>query len=244
MRQRASHRNNTWREGKLFLFGVLLSAFLVLTDSPEFQVHQVEVFSQDQTLVREISPLLPCGISLFFYPYCSKKKMILQWEPYLRDVKFRIAGLFPVTVSISPIPRIPLVLLQSKEGKFCMDRQGVIFPDKEDFTGVRTGKLEAKVPLVSGKLLPSPWRQWIVMLQAELDTVPLPPFPRFSFTQSGECLLYTKEGMCVRMGSLEGLQRRLTALPPILEMVKTRNIPVAWIDLRDGAEPYIKVLRK
>jgi cell division protein FtsQ len=219
-----------WWETVLFSVLFLIAAF-ILVCSPLFEIDKVTVEGNHlltETEVRAASGIVPG--SNIFRVQLGEAQARLEALPLVR--RAQLERRFPAEVVIIVEERQPVALL-SIAGEFWeVDVEGVPvrpkapgWSDLPVITGVRFDDPDLNHVLETVVKLPAP----VVM---ELSEIHYTPDRRF--------MLYTFEGIEVRLGQAERLDRKCALLLEILSVVRQEGRMVAYIDLSEPEKAVVK----
>ncbi len=224
---------------KLILFGILISAILILLMAPDYQYNEVVVLGADAHASAEIASFIPRGTSALFFPYAAVREALLRSNPSLLDV--RIAPSLFGILRVYPVWRNPVLTLNYKGHSVGLDEKGITFPLRDFHRTEKQIELQKNVDLTLGEPLPPPFGKLAIDLVPVLESFRPGEFSRIVLDRGGELRLFTKDHVNIRVGSPEGLAERLRILSPILRVIRNKRIKAASIDLRSEKMPVIKV---
>jgi len=232
----------------LFVIGIVGVSFAL--SSSNFQIHQIDIMgTQNTKLVNDIQRMGIQGQNIFLLDAGNLTERI-EALPMVDSVS--LSKQLPNLVVINVVERTPVLLWQTQQGTFSVDRKGVVIAAASDTTGtdhlmtiVDVSK-EVGKQIHPGTLLNAANIAFATQAYTRLEHLPgVSSFTlRYDVIPSqgghGSFIVVSSNGWLAYLGGADDnnpLDNRLIELQQILNMAQQKQLNLATIDLRFGLRP-------
>jgi cell division protein FtsQ len=212
-----------------------------LPTSSLFAVRAVRIEGAVRLPVPEVAALtgLRAGDRLFAVPAQAVVGRVSR-HPAIAGAAVRVSTSGTVTVRIRE--RAPYAAYPYQDRFFILDRTGIVIDEQFSPADLPLVTATAFVPewIRLGDRLPS---GGVDQALAALSLIPRSvrgPGTRLRADPRGEVVLFTPDGIAVRLGPLRGLEERAALMGEVLAAVRTRGMAVEYLDLRFSGSVVMK----
>lgn len=219
-----------WWESVLFSIIILVAGF-ILVSSPLFEIKSITVEGNLRLQAEEIrsaSGLVP-GTNIF-QAQTGEARDRLEALPAIREAQ--LTREFPSTVRIVVVERVPVAIL-SMDGEFWeVDVEGVPVAKK--------GRGWDGLPVITGVRYGSPDLPRTLEVVGRLPDAVVSGLSEVSFGNDLRFILYTFDGIEIRLGQAERLEQKGGLLLEVLPLVRDAGRKVEYIDLSEPDKAVVK----
>lgn len=228
----------------LLRFGTVMAVALGLAALPTsslFAVRSVQVRGAVQIPAADVAALtgLRAGDRLFAVPATELMARVTR-HPAVARATVRINAGGAVVVRITE--RVPFAAFPFQGRYLILDRAGVVIDDRASSAGLPLVTATGFVPewIRLGDRLPSGGVDRALAALTRLPRSVLAPGTRLRADPQGELVLFTPDGIAVRLGPLRGLEERTALMREVLGAVRARGLAVEYLDLRFSGNVVMK----
>jgi len=212
-----------------------------LPTSSLFAVRSVQVYGATQIPPAEVAALtgLRQGDRLFAVPAREVVARVTR-HPRVARVAVRITTSGAVVVRI--VERIPYAAFPFEGRYLILDRAGVVIEERASFAGLPVVSTTGFVPEWTrlGDRLPSGGVDRALQALHRLPRGVVTSGTRLRVEPQGDIVLFTPDGIAVRLGPVRGLEERAALMREVLEAVRARGLVVEYVDLRFSGSVVMK----
>jgi len=219
-----------WWETIIFSIIILVAGF-ILVSSPLFEIDTITVEGNLHLQAEEIrsaSGIVP-GTNIF-QAQTREAEDRLEALPAIR--KAELVREFPSTVRIIVEERVPVALLNIHGEFWEVDVEGVPVRKK--------GKGWDGLPVITGVQFGNPNLQRTLEAVEKLPKEVVAGLSEVWFGNDLRLILYTFDGIEIRLGQLERLEQKGVLLLEVLALVRDDGRKVEYIDLSEPDKPVVK----
>lgn len=219
-----------WWETIIFSIIILVAGF-ILVSSPLFEIDTITVEGNLHLQAEEIrsaSGIVP-GTNIF-QAQTREAEDRLEALPAIR--KAELVREFPSTVRIIVEERVPVALLNIHGEFWEVDVEGVPVRKK--------GKGWDGLPVITGVQFGNPNLQRTLEAVEKLPKEVVAGLSEVWFGNDLRLILYTFDGIEIRLGQLEHLEQKGVLLLEVLALVRDDGRKVEYIDLSEPDKPVVK----
>ncbi len=219
-----------WWETVLFSIIVLVAGF-ILVSSPLFEIDSIAVEGNlrlEAEEVRSASGIVP-GTNIF-RAQTGEAKDRLEALPAIR--KAELVREFPSAVRIIVEERVPVALLNIHGEFWELDVEGVPVRKK--------GKGWNGLPVLTGVQFGNPNLQRALETVVQLPEAVVTGLSEVWFGNDRRLILYTFDGIEIRLGQPERLEQKGVILQELLALVREEGRKVEYIDLSEPNKTVVK----
>ncbi len=211
---------------KVYLLGILASLFLILATLPFYRYKGIIVKSPGISIRNSLSNFIPAHESLLFFPYYSIQKEILMGFPSYSKVR-----LYPIIkngfyLKVQPVSRVPVAKLNQN---WCLDSSGAVFRCRTK--NLRLVRISLPMKLRTNRQMEK--------LLSKIEKTSTLQISKIQINSKGDWVIYTKNGICVKLGQAQDMTKKIKILLPILQVVQQEKMAVADIDVRVPQLPVL-----
>lgn len=220
----------------LLRFGTIMAVALAAATLPTsslFVVRSVQVRGTAHIPAGEVAALagLRPGDRLFSIP-ASEIVARVRRHPRIARAAVRVGRGGQIVIRVAE--RIPYAAFLFEERYLILDRAGVVIDDRPSAGTLPVVSAAGFAPQWArlGDRLPAGGIERALAALGRLPAGGVVPGTRLRVEPLGELVLFTPDGIAVRLGPLRGLEERAALMPEILAAVRTRGLVVEYLDLR------------
>lgn len=228
----------------LLRFATIMAVMLgiaALPTSSLFAVRSVQVHGAVQIPASEVAALtgLRPGDPLFAVPAQEVVARVMR-HPRVARATVRITTAGAVVVRVAE--RIPYAAFPFQGRYLILDRAGVVIESQLSSAGLPVVTATGFVPEWTrlGDRLPSGGVDRALQALAQLPGGVAVPGTRLRVESQGDIVLFTPDGIAVRLGPLRGLEERAALMREVLDAVRARGLAVEYLDLRFSGSIVMK----
>jgi len=219
----------------------LLCGAVSFTGSSVFDIRAISVAGNRAVPASDIVARagVRTGTSLFTVN-ASRVRDRLRQDPRIAAVSVGVA--FPDRVSITVRERTAVAALRLPGGYVLLGADGVVITPSGTPWALLTLTVDRLDPATVqvGTVVPSPDARLGAGLAASLPNGLRPDVAALRLDQTGEVILYMRDGIAVRAGAPEGIRDRLDRVADVLTAVRSRGMRVEYVDLRFPGSVIVK----
>ncbi|HLA24147.1 MAG TPA: FtsQ-type POTRA domain-containing protein [bacterium] len=212
-----------------------------LPTSSLFAVRSVQVHGAVQIPAAEVAVLtgLRPGDRLFAVPAREVVARVMR-HPRVARATVRINAAGEVIVRVAE--RIPYAAFPFQGRYLILDHAGVVIDDLPSSAGLPVVTATGFVPEWTrlGDRLPSGGVDRAIEALARLPGGVAAPGTRLRVEPQGDIVLFTPDGIAVRLGPVRGLEERAALMREVLDAVRARGLAVEYLDLRFSGNVVMK----
>lgn len=219
-----------WWETVLFSIIILVAGF-ILVSSPLFEIKSITVEGNLRLQAEEIrsaSGLAP-GTNIF-QAQTGEARDRLEALPAIREAQ--LVREFPSTVRIIVVERVPVALVNIQGEFWEVDVEGVPVGKK--------GKGWDGLPVITGVQYGNPNLQRTLEAVGRLPDEVVAGLSEVWFGNDLRFILYTFDGIEIRLGQAERLEQKGGLLLEVLPLVRDAGRKVEYIDLSEPEKTVVK----
>lgn len=230
----------------LFVLGVFVGVFYLLSSLPIFQIAAIDVEGVSSLNEEKVISLsgIRLGNNFFFLNTWDAKKSLKQ-NPFVEDVQIRRA--FPNKIIITVTERKSVGYLVTSDGYIQVGEDGRLLAIQQTLSNynlpVISGVDINELPAIGGFIENKKLKQALEILQ-NCDQSLLDNIAELNVGQDYYILAYTNQKLEVRLGGLDNIEQRLEDLNEILTDIVGTKIAadqILYIDMRYEGSPIIKL---
>ena len=212
-----------------------------LPASSLFAVRSVRIHGAGQVPAAELAALtgLRPGDRLFAVPAREVVARVLR-HPRVARATVRITTAGAVTVRI--VERLPYAAFPFQGHYLIVDPTGTVIEARASSSGLPVVSAAGYEPEWTrlGDRLPSGGVDRALRALAQLPDGVASPGTRLRVEPLGDIILFTPDGIAVRLGPLRGLEERAALMTQVLAAVRARGLAVEYLDLRFSGNVVMK----
>ena len=223
---------------------IVLIAIFLFIKSPYFTVGTVVVEGNKYVTVEEVLRIagVPEQINIFRLKPTEISERLTN---DLRVDKVQVKRSFPATITIHVKERQPLAFVASQYGFVEIDRRGMVLVALKNLKQV-------KVPVITGIRLGNVYvgdqinnsgLSDVLAYLSGLDEASLNQLSEVNIKSPNECVVYTTNSVCIRIGDNQRLMEKAKLTGEILQEIAMKKLIVEYVDL-NYTSPIIKILNK
>src|SRR5574341_79401 len=230
----------------LLRFGTIMAVALAAATLPTSSllvIRSVQVRGTTHVPGADVAALagLRPGDRLFSVPASEIVARVLR-HPRLARAAVRVGRGGRIVISVAE--RLPYAAFLFQERYLILDRAGVVIDHRPSAGTLPVVSATGFVPQWArlGDRLPAGGVERALAALGQLPAGIVAPGTRLRVEPLGDLVLFTPDGIAVRLGSLRGLEERASLMPEILAAVRARGLGVEYLDLRFTGNVVMKPL--